>query len=105
MSNRFRIQSLAVLAVAASALAVPQREARAELVYAHTTAGRLISFDSATPGTLFGNVALTGVAGTLVGIDFRPAAPGVLLGVGNNAGVGTVYQINTATGVATSINA
>ena len=104
MSNRFRIKSLALLAVVGSALANPHREARADVVYAHTTGGRLISFDSATPGTISGNVPLTGVAGSLVGIDFRPAAPGVLVGVGNNAGVGTIYQINTATGVATSVN-
>jgi len=77
--------------------------ARADIVFANTTGGRLISFDSATPGSIFTNVAISGVLGDLVGIDFRPATPTQLYGVGNNNGIGTVYQINTATGAATSV--
>src|SRR4051812_37896869 len=34
--------------------------ARADLVFANTTGGRLISFDSATPGTILSNVAISG---------------------------------------------
>ena len=78
--------------------------AQAGPIFANTTGGRLISFDSATPGTILSNVAITGVAGALVGIDFRPGAPGTLYGVGNNGGVGSVYVISTITGVATPIN-
>ena len=83
---------------------VPPGTAHAVQIFANTTGGRLISFDSSTPGTILSDVAITGVAGSLVGIDFRPAAPGTLYGVGNNGGVGAVYQISTSTGVATSIN-
>lgn len=83
-------------------LAAPS-PARAELVYASTSGGRLLAFDSATPGTLLTNVAISGVAGSLIGIDFRPAAVGVLYGVGNNGGVGTVYIIDRTTGAATPV--
>jgi len=79
------------------------RTAHAATVFANTTGGQLISFDSNTPGSLLSSVPITGVAGSLVGIDFRPATPGVLVGLGNNAGAGTVYTINTTTGVATPI--
>lgn len=72
-------------------------------IYATTTGGQLISFDSSTPGTLLSSVSLSGVAGGLVGIDFRPAAPGMLYGLGNNAGVGTIYSINLASGAAASV--
>jgi hypothetical protein len=92
---------LAILALAFSAWATPGA-ARADIVFANTTGGRLIAFDSASPGAILSNVAISGVLGDLVGIDFRPAT-NVLYGVGNNAGTGTVYTINTATGVATSV--
>ena len=50
---------------------------RADPVYATTGSGQLISFDSSYPRDhLSGRLAITGVAGSLVGIDFRPAAPG-----------------------------
>ena len=78
--------------------------AQAGPIFANTTGGRLISFDSTVPGSIQSNVAITGVAGDLVGIDFRPATPGTLYGVGNNGGVGSVYVISTITGVATPIN-
>lgn len=77
-------------------------DARAELVFGSTSTGRLFSFDSATPGTLLTNVALTGISGDLVGIDFRPANM-QLYGLGNNGGVGTVYNINMNTGAATAV--
>jgi hypothetical protein len=84
-------------------LLMSQATARAATVYANTTGGRLISFDSSSPGTLLSDVPISGVAGGLVGIDFRPATPGTLVGVGNNGGAGSVYQINLLTGVATVI--
>ena len=43
---------------------------RADHIFANTTGGRLISFDSTTPGTLQSNVGIAGVLGDLVGIDF-----------------------------------
>jgi len=76
---------------------------RADFVYANTTGGRLIGFDSSTPGTILSNVPITGVVGNLVGIDFR-TSNSQLIGVGNNLGAGSVYRINPITGVATAIN-
>lgn len=95
-----KVQSIFV-AVALSVLGLPG-VARAELVFGSTSNGRVISFDSATPGTLLSNVAITNVVGTLVGIDFRPLNR-LLYALGNNGGVGTVYTIDTNTGVATSV--
>ena len=51
-----------------------------------TTTGTLVTFDSATPGTIGSNVAVTGLqtGETLVGIDYRPAN-GQLVGVGSTS--------------------
>ncbi len=76
---------------------------RADPVYATTSGGQLISFDSSSPGALSSSVSLNGVAGSLVGIDFRPATPDTLYGLGNNGGVGTIYSINLVTGVAAPV--
>lgn len=61
----------------------------------------LLRIDSATPGTISSNLAITGLqAGeNLLGIDFRPAN-GVLYGVGSS---NRLYSLNTATGVATQV--
>jgi len=95
-----RLKIVAALVVALSGLSGIAAEASP--ILASTLTGRLISFDSATPGTVLTDVAITGVAGAVVGIDFRPEN-GALYAVGNNAGVGTIYSLNTSTGVATSI--
>lgn len=72
-----------------------------------TSANTLVSFDSATPGTITSTVPLSGIVGgdAVVGIDYRPV-DGLLIGLGYNFAAGTarVYSI-TAAGVATSINA
>ena len=57
----------------------------------------LVTFDTATPGTTSGVQAITGVDGTLLSIDYRPATS-VLYGLSNG---GVIYTINTMTGVAT----
>src|SRR5262249_23692621 len=66
----------------------------------------LISFDTATPGTVttIGNITgLVGGAGeAVVGIDIRPSN-GMLYAVTNNAGAGRLYTVNTATGLATHV--
>lgn len=69
--------------------------------YALTSGNRLISFNRASPGTARTAVAITGVTAgeTLVGVDFRPSN-GLLYGVGT---AGTVYTIDTTSGVATSV--
>ena len=82
------------------------REVPATLV-GLTSVGSLVTFDSATPGTLIGSsVAVTGLLGTdvLGGIDYRPST-GALYGVGSNgAGNIRIYTINVTTGVATAVN-
>lgn len=94
---------LLMLAVASG----PVASAHAEAIVALTATGQLISFDSATPGTLTSTVAVSGlIAGdTLVGIDVRPANK-TLYGFAVSGGgaaptVGKVYSINAATGAAT----
>ena len=66
-----------------------------------TTTGTLVTFDSATPGTIGSNVAVTGLqtGETLVGIDYRPAN-GQLVGVGST---NRLYLLSPSTGVATQI--
>lgn len=83
-------------AAAAMALAI---SAQAEPITALTSGNRLITFDSASPGTATNTVTITGLqAGeTLVGIDFRPAT-GTLYAFGNT---GRIYSINADTGEAT----
>jgi len=57
----------------------------------------LINFDSANPNVTSGPIAVTGVSGTLLDIDQRPAN-GLLYGLSSTGGV---YTINSSTGVAT----
>jgi Domain of unknown function (DUF4394) len=80
--------------------------AAAENIVGLTTDNRIFLFDSATPGATGPLVPVTGLQpGTsLVGIDFRPATPGVLVGVGQTGGTGAVYQIDPVTGTAVQIN-
>lgn len=61
----------------------------------------LLSFDSATPATLTGTVAVTGLqpGEMLRGIDFRPAN-GLLYGVGSTS---RLYTIDSTTGAATQV--
>ena len=88
----------AALAVALGALALGSGRAEAEILTGLTSTGNLVTFDSATPGTISASVAITGLqAGeTLLGIDRRPAN-GLLYGLGSTS---RVYTINTTTGVA-----
>jgi len=62
----------------------------------------LVFFDSSTPGTVAGRVAITGLqtGESLIGIDYRPSTSG-LFGVGTS---NRVYSIDTVTGVATSVS-
>src|SRR5688500_2149021 len=70
----------------------------AESIYALTVRHRLVSFDSATPGTLTNDFTIAGLqAGeTLHGIDFRPAN-GQLYGVSS---VNNLYTLNVTSGAA-----
>lgn len=97
----------AFLFLTTSLMGLPQ-QARSETIYALATPNQIFSFDSATPGSISSVVTVTGlVTGTsLVGIDFRPAVPGQLVGVGvvGVTGTGNVYTINVLTGAATVVN-
>jgi Domain of unknown function (DUF4394) len=96
---------LALLSIAFSFVC---NRAEAELVYAVTVFQELISFDSATPGSLLASpTAITGFTTpggeALAGIDFRPAT-GQLYGLSNVPGsIYRLYTINPSTAVATQI--
>jgi hypothetical protein len=99
-----RAQYARVAAVAAIALlAGTASNAQAELVYGTTLTGQLITWDSATPGTLISGVAVQGLQANeqVVGIDFRPAS-GELFVLGSFS---RLYTMNPNTGVATQVGA
>ena len=72
-----------------------------ELIYAVTTSNLLISFNSATPGSILSSVAITGLqAGeNVLGIDFRPVTR-QLYALGSTS---RLYTINLTTGAATAV--
>jgi len=92
------------LALALLGLTLGAGGARAEFLVAlgATTASQnvLVSFDSNTPGTTSGPIAISGVSGRLLDIDFRPAN-GQLIGL-NDGGV--LYAINASNGIASQIS-
>jgi hypothetical protein len=90
----------------ALALIVGPSIAAAESIVGLTTDNRIFFFDSASPGIIGALIPVTGLAPgtTLVGIDFRPVSPGVLVGVGQTGATGAVYEINPVTGAAVPIN-
>src|SRR5262249_9742481 len=100
-SHLVRIIVPALAAAVVGTLTFGQGVARAELLTGLTTTGNLVTFDSATPGTISGTVAITGLQGgeILLGIDRRPF-DGLLYGLGST---NRIYTINTATGVATAV--
>lgn len=67
----------------------------AALIYGLTSTNGLVSFDSATPGTVttIGTITQAGI----VDMDFYPVN-GVLYGANSS---GSLYRINTSTGAAT----
>jgi uncharacterized protein DUF4394/PEP-CTERM motif-containing protein len=95
---------------------VAQRSSFGELIIGYTVQNLLISFDSATPGTVSTIGPVTGLTAgdTIVGIDRRPQALGGLPGpnngrlyaVGVNTGTGTarIYTLNESTAAATLIS-
>lgn len=98
------LRRLALVTIAFCAASVPSTSPAIPIV-GLTETGRLLAFDSATPGTvILGPTPITGLAaGYLVrGIDFRPAT-GQLYGLAQS---GTLFQLcvlNPATAVATPI--
>ncbi|MBA3246921.1 MAG: DUF4394 domain-containing protein [Pyrinomonadaceae bacterium] len=92
-------QFLALALAAVGLLFGAAQSTQAEQLIALTTTNQLVTFDSATPGTTT-TLVVTGVSGTLVGIDRRPAN-GLLYGISSNGGI---YTINTTTGAATLVS-
>ncbi len=72
-------------------------------VFAITAANRLISFSPANPTVLSSTVLVSGVTGSIVGLDFRPAN-GLLYLLANDGGTGRLYTLNTSSGVATLVS-
>ncbi len=99
---------------------ITAQRAMAETIWAHYVIGststtpestHIVSFDSATAGTIISDITLTGLAPAtintsaerLVGIDFRPL-DGLLYAIKTNGGVnGNVVTVNIVTGAVTSI--
>jgi len=73
----------------------------AATIYGVTATNQLVSFNSATPGTLATIGAISGLqpGENVLGIDFRPAT-GQLYALGSAS---RLYRINTATGAATQV--
>ena len=89
-----------VLAAIAAALTAPAYALPATGIAGGTT---VFGFDTAAPGTVSGAAAITGLrtGESIFGIDYRPATS-VLYGLGTS---GSLYTINTASGVATLASA
>ncbi len=75
--------------------------ASAEQIYAVTTGGQLISFDSSAPGAIMTGTAISGLQSNeeIVGIDFRPAT-GELYAIGSFS---NLYTLNPTSGAATQV--
>jgi hypothetical protein len=74
---------------------------QAELVYGTTLQNQLLTWDSATPGTIISGVAIQGMASneSVVGMDIRPQDGQIyLLGSFSN-----IYTVNPATGMTTKV--
>ncbi len=71
-------------------------------IFAVTSANNLLRFSSATPGTIVGSVAITGLQSgeTILGIDVRPATRQIFA-LGST---GRLYTLNPRTGVATFVS-
>lgn len=92
--------ALAVAGLLGAALAVPASADHGTLtVTGLTTTERLVTFTANAPGRLRSDVAVTGVAGDLQSVDFRPS-DGALYGVAVSAGTGRLYRIDPRTGAA-----
>lgn len=93
-----RLRGILTAGLVALGLATAQ-SARAEILFGLTGTGSIISFDSAAPGVLLTNVAITGTTGPLIGIDTRPAT--AVIYTANSAG--QIYTLNPFTGAAAPV--
>lgn len=93
-SVRYRSALIAASVLAAAGIA------QAEVTVALTSSNQLVTFDTAMPGSvIFTSPAISGlsVGDSIVDIDYYPVN-GMLHGIGAS---GTLYRINSTTGVAT----
>ena len=108
---------LALIAMAIGAVVTEHRQLRAELLIGLTVQNSLISFDSASPGTVGSPLSIINLipGDVLFGIDRRPQTiggglpgpnNGRLYGFGVNTGTGTgrIYTLDESTGAATLIS-
>ena len=91
----FRLLSCSVLLSLLSAVG------HAETIYGLTATSRLVTFDSATPGTVTAPIVISGLQSgeDILAIDLRPAT-GQLYGLGSTS---RLYTINPTTGAATQV--
>lgn len=94
-----KLRSIAGLSVAAALLLSVAPAAEAISLVGLTNSNSLVLFDSATPSSS-STVSVTGVTGTLLGIDFRPAN-GLVYGLTDT---NNLYTINPFTGAATFVS-
>lgn len=103
MHGLFHHRLLRWVALGFLGLSLGTSVARAEFLVAlgrtSTAENVLVSFESNSPNATSGGLIVTGVAGTLLDIDYRPAT-GQLFGLGST---GALYSINASTGVATTV--
>ena len=95
-----RLNALAAASGAALAIGFAT-SAQAELVYAVTQNGTLISFDSTSTSDILSGADISGlqIGEDIRGIDFRPST-GELFAIGSFS---NVYTIDTTTGAATAV--
>lgn len=93
-----RLNHMALIAAAGTIAAT---SANAELVYGVTLQQTLVTWDSATPGSLLSGVAISGLQSNEVihGIDLRPNT-GEMYALGS---MNRLYKINKTTGAATQV--
>ena len=113
MANRFFTHSFSLssfaggIALSLVMLFSFSENLNSQTVYALSN-NNLISFKATSPGTLLGNVAVSGIAAgqSINGLDFRPNT-GQLYALGYNqtSGEARLYTIDLNTGVATAVGA
>ena len=100
MNRRTRALAIAAL-TSAAALAAPAAGQAAEVLYAVTDDGSLLTVNSSNPSALLDQRRIDGLAVNerIVGLDVRPATD-QLFGLGNS---GRLYTLNRTTGRATAV--
>ncbi len=96
---RFIPHALLAATLVLSLAAVPAAQASESLLYGLTENNVLVTFPSVNPSKAK-KTSVTGVNGSLLGIDYRPAT-GLLYGLSSN---NQIYTIEPSTGVATLVS-